>query len=108
MLDIQERKCRQLNETLEKKEKDLEELDSEVTIEKRQIWRIGSEIQSKRAKLNRMKKDLRKKVSRYSTKFWGQFYETSGWSKNSYNIPALYFRKKLLVVYLTSVWLNAC
>jgi hypothetical protein len=30
-----------------------------VTIEKRQIWRIGAEIQSKRTKLNEMKKDLR-------------------------------------------------
>ena len=60
----QERKSRQLNETLEEREKDLEELDSEVTIEKRQIWRIGSEIHSKRSKLNRMKKELRKKVTR--------------------------------------------
>jgi chromosome segregation ATPase len=49
---------------LEEKEKALEEIDSEVTIEKRQIWRIGSEIHSKRSKLNRLKKDLRKKVSR--------------------------------------------
>ncbi len=63
-IDVQERKSRHLNETLEEREKDLEELDSEVTIEKRQIWRIGSEIHSKRSKLNRMKKDLRKKVTR--------------------------------------------
>ena len=59
-----ERKCRQLGETLEVREKELEVIDSEVTIEKRQIWRIGTEINSKRTKLNGLKKELRKKIAR--------------------------------------------
>ncbi len=35
-----------------------------MTIEKRQIWRVGAEISTKRARLNQMKKGLKRKIER--------------------------------------------
>ena len=51
-----------MKETLEKKEKEVRDIEAEADIEKKQMLDVGVKVDSKRSKLNRCKRELRKKA----------------------------------------------
>ena len=66
-IDLESRKAERLGEEQESKEKELDYIDGEVILEKRETWRIGGEIDSLRAKWKQTKEEYRQKLSKIET-----------------------------------------
>ena len=60
----EERKAQALNEELEAKETELDELDGQVILERRETWRIGGEIDTTRARWQNAKRQYKHKLSK--------------------------------------------
>ena len=66
-IDLEDKKAEKLGEELEKKESELDYLDGEVILEKRETWRIGGEIDRLRAKWKQVKEEYRQKILKIDT-----------------------------------------
>ena len=66
-IESENKKAERLGEELEKKEKELDYMDGEVILEKRETWRIGDEIDSIRSKWKHLKEEYRHKLSNIET-----------------------------------------
>ena len=61
-IEEEERRAQSLMEELEQKEKELEAMDGEVILQRRETWRIGGEIDGIRSKWQNAKKEYKRKL----------------------------------------------
>ena len=66
-IDAEDKKSQRLTEEQEKKEQELDYLDGEVILERRETWRVGGEIDSIRAKWKHVKDEYRHKLLKIET-----------------------------------------